>query len=140
MNPFSAVSEMGALGALIFGRLFDKIGLAVVVAVFLLASFFAPLVFLGTGWIALAGMALWGIGMGAQGSLLNALISGVVHARKRSTAFGVFDTGFGIAWFLGSWMMGVLYQRSIVAVIIFSVGIQLVALPIFLFAKKSVQR
>src|SRR2546421_260671 len=137
---YAVAMAMGALGALIFGRLFDKIGLAVVVAVFFLASLFAPLVFLGTGWVALLGMALWGIGMGAQGSLLNALVSGVVHARKRSTAFGVFDTGFGIAWFLGSWLMGVLYQRSIVAVIIFSVGIQLVALPIFLFAKKSVQR
>ena len=137
---YAVAMAMGALGALIFGKLFDKIGLAVVVAVFFLSSFFAPLVFLGTGWIALAGMALWGIGVGAQGSLLNALISGVVRARKRSTAFGIFDTGFGIAWFLGSWLMGVLYQRSIVAVIIFSVAIQLVAPPIFLFAKKSEQR
>jgi predicted MFS family arabinose efflux permease len=136
---YAVAMAMGAIGALIFGKLFDKIGLAVIVAVFFFSSFFAPLVFLGTGRVALLGMALWGIGMGAQGSLLNALISGVVHARKRSTAFGVFDTGFGIAWFLGSWLMGVLYQHSILAVVIFSVAIQLVALPIFLVGKKSEQ-
>ena len=134
---YAVAMAMGALGALVFGKLFDKIGIAVVLAVFFLSSFFPPLVFLGTGSVALLGMALWGIGMGAQGSLLNALISGVVHARKRSTAFGVFDTGFGIAWFLGSWLMGALYQRSIFAVIVFSVVIQLLALPIFLFTKKS---
>jgi hypothetical protein len=132
---YAVAMAMGALGALIFGRLFDKIGLAVILTVFFVSSFFAPLVFLGTGWIALFGMALWGIGMGAQGSLLNALISGVIHPSKRSTAFGVFDTGFGIAWFLGSWLMGVLYQRSIAAVIIFSIAIQLLALPVFLFAR-----
>jgi MFS family permease len=134
---YAVAMAMGAIGALIFGKLFDKIGLAVVLAVFLLSSFVAPLVFLGKGWIALVGMVLWGIGMSAQGSLLNALISGVIHARKRSTAFGVFDTGFGVAWFLGSWLMGVLYQKSILAVIIFSVAIQLLALPIFLFAKRA---
>lgn len=134
---YAVAMAMGAIGALVFGKLFDKIGLAVVLAVFFLSSFFAPLVFLGSGWMALLGMALWGIGMGAQGSLLNALISGVIHAGKRSTAFGLFDTGFGIAWFLGSWLMGLLYQSSILALIIFSVAMQLLALPIFLFAKRS---
>jgi predicted MFS family arabinose efflux permease len=134
---YAVAMAMGAIGALVFGKLFDKIGLAVVLGVFFLSSFFAPLVFLGTGWMALLGMALWGIGMGAQGSLLNALIAGVIRTKKRSTAFGVFDTGFGIAWFLGSWLMGLLYQRSIPAVIVFSVAIQLLALPIFLFAKRS---
>jgi predicted MFS family arabinose efflux permease len=130
----------GALGALIFGKLFDKLGLAVVLAVFFLSSFFAPLVFLGKAWIALLGMVLWGIGMSAQGSLLTSVIAGVIHASKRSTAFGVFDTGFGVAWFLGSWLMGVLYQKSIPALIVFSVLLQLVALPVFIFAKRNERR
>ncbi|TMP91719.1 MAG: MFS transporter, partial [Verrucomicrobia bacterium] len=133
---YAVAMATGAMGALVFGRLFDRLGLKVVLAVFFLSSFFAPLVFLGSSWTALIGMILWGIGMSAQGSLLNALIVGVIHASKRSTAFGVFDTGFGLAWFLGSWLMGVLYQKSIPAVIIFSVALQLLALPIFLFAKR----
>ena len=133
---YAIAMATGAMGALVFGKLFDKLGLAVVLAVFFLSSFFAPLVFLGSSWTALIGMILWGIGMSAQGSLLNSVIAGVIHASKRSTAFGVFDTGFGLAWFLGSWLMGVLYQKSIPAVIIFSVALQLLALPIFLFAKR----
>src|SRR5438876_1493693 len=133
---YAVAMATGAMGALVFGRLFDRLGLKVVLAVFFLSSFFAPLVFLGSSWTALIGMILWGIGMSAQGSLLNSVIAGVIHASKRSTAFGVFDTGFGLAWFLGSWLMGVLYQKSIPAVIIFSVALQLLALPIFLFAKR----
>ena len=75
--------------------------------------------------------------MGAQGSLINAVIAGVVPANKRSTAFGLFDTGFGVAWFAGSWLMGILYSKSIFALIAFSIALQLLSLPIFLFAKQK---
>jgi MFS family permease len=46
--------------------------------------------------------------MSAQGSLLQAMLTRVIPAGKRSTAFGLFDTGYGIAWFLGSAAMGLL--------------------------------
>jgi predicted MFS family arabinose efflux permease len=117
---YAVAMGVGAIGALIFGKLFDRIGIPILIAAFVLSAFFAPLVFLGKMWIAFGGMILWGIGMAAQESLLKSVIAGLVSAGKRGTAFGVFDTGFGIAWFLGSWLMGVLYQKSIAAVIIFS--------------------
>ena len=125
----------GALTNLLFGRLFDRVGFSIVILAFLLGALFAPFVFLGQFWLTLAGMVLWGIGMGAQNSLLKALLTGVLAAAKRSTGFGLFYTGYGIAWFLGSALMGFLYDRSILAVIIFSVVFQLLALPVFLWAK-----
>lgn len=79
-------------------------------------------------------MVLWGIGMGAQVSLLKAVLANVVPAEKRSTAFGVFDTGFGIAWFLGSAAMGLLYDKSILVLVLFSVVLQIAALPVLFFA------
>jgi hypothetical protein len=133
---YAVAMGVGAIGALVFGRLFDKIGVPVLVAAFALSAFFAPLVFLGKMWIALWGMILWGIGMGAQESLLKSVIAGLVSANKRGTAFGLFDTGFGIAWFTGSWLMGLLYGKSLTAVIVFSVVLQLLSLPIFLYAKR----
>jgi MFS family permease len=81
-------------------------------------------------------MVLWGIGLGAQDSLLKAVLATVAPKERRSTGFGVFDTGFGIAWFLGSASMGFLYEVSIPALIAFSVVFQLAALPIFLIARK----
>lgn len=138
MTPvlYAVAMAVGALGALIFGRLYDRLGLPVVLAAFLVSAFFAPLVFLGGSELAWFGVVLWGIGMGAQESLLKPLIAGLTSADKRGTAFGVFDAGFGVAWFLGSALMGFLYTKSIVALTIFSVVLQLVSLPIFILAKK----
>ncbi len=85
--------------------------------------------------MALAGVILWGIGMGAQDSSLKAVLAGIVPPEKRSTAFGVFDTGFGVAWFLGSAAMGLLYDRSILALVLFSSVLQLAALPVLFLAK-----
>jgi predicted MFS family arabinose efflux permease len=124
-----------ACASLIFGRLLDKIGIPVVVIAFFLGAFFAPCIFLGGFTLALVGMILWGIGMGAQDSLLKATLAGVIPPDKRSTAFGVFDTVFGVAWFAGSAGMGWLYDKSIAALIVFSVLLQLAALPFFVFAK-----
>ena len=87
--------------------------------------------------MALAGVILWGVGMGAQDSSLKAVLAGIVPPEKRSTAFGVFDTGFGVAWFLGSAAMGLLYDISIPAVVFFSTVLQLCALPVLYFAKQQ---
>ncbi len=77
--------------------------------------------------------------MGAQDSCLKAVLSHVVPSEKRSTGFGIFDTGFGVAWFAGSAIMGLLYGRSIPALVAFSVILQLLALPIFVLAKRQNQ-
>jgi len=98
------------------------------------AALFAPLVFLGGSGAALLGMILWGIGMALTESVLLSLVAGVVEPAKRATAFGLFDTGFGVAWFAGSALMGVLYQISIAGLVIFSVLVQLMALVFFTIA------
>lgn len=134
---YSAAMVTGAFGALLFGKLLDKFGLPIVLLAFLLAALFAPCVFLGGFALALIGMILWGLGMGAQDSLLKAVLVDVIPTDKRSTAFGVFDTVFGLAWFAGSAAMGLLYDKSIPAVVIFSVAMQLAALPFFVWAKNS---
>ena len=84
-------------------------------------------------------MALWGIGMGAQNSLLKAILTELMPVTKRSTGFGLFYTGYGIAWFLGSAAMGFLYDRSIITLIIFSMALQLIALPVLLWGKTQLR-
>jgi MFS family permease len=120
-----------AITNLIFGRLFDRVGFPVAFSAFLFGAMFAPLVFLGQFWLILTGMVLWGIGMGAQSTMLRAMLSEVISPSRRSTGFGLFYTFFGVGWFLGSALMGFLYEKSIGALIVFSVVSQLMALPIF---------
>ncbi|HEY1662775.1 MAG TPA: MFS transporter [Verrucomicrobiae bacterium] len=132
---YSAAMVTAAVAALVFGKLLDKFGLPVLLCAFSLGALFAPCVFFGGFPLALTGMILWGVGMGAQDSLLKATLSQVIPREKRSTAFGIFDTAFGIAWFAGSATMGLLYDRSILAVVIFSVVLQLAALPFFILTR-----
>jgi MFS family permease len=80
-------------------------------------------------------MAFWGVGMGAQESVLKAAIAGMVPKNKRATAYGIFSTGYGLSWFLGSAFMGILYDRSITALVIFSGTTQLLAIPCFVWVK-----
>jgi MFS family permease len=129
---YALAMGVDALGALALGRLFDRRGLALLVAVPFLSAFFAPLVFLGGRGAALAGMALWGLGMGAQGSIMRAALAEMVPARRRASAYGLFQTVFGLFWFLGSALMGLLYETSLEALVTFSVAAQLLALPFFL--------
>ena len=134
---YATAMAMGAIGGLVLGKLFDKFGMLMLFVGFFVSALAAPLLFLGNSSLALAGMLLWGIGMGAQGALLNAIIAELVPTDKRSTAFGFFDAAFGIAWFIGSWLMGILYDKSILAVVILSVALQLLSLPIFLLVNRA---
>ena len=134
---YAIAMASSALASIPLGRLFDGFGANISVFAFLISAAAAPFVFLGTFVFAIIGMIFWGIGMSAQGSLLQAMLTGVIAPQKRSTAFGLFDTGYGIAWFLGSAAMGLLYEKSIVAVALFSVILQLAALPILLIANKT---
>ncbi|MDH7577852.1 MAG: MFS transporter [Bacillota bacterium] len=127
-----------AVAALIFGRLFDRLGVNTLIISSLLSSLFAPLVFLG-GWrLAFAGMVVWGIGMAAQESVLRAAISEMVPSNRRGSAYGIFNTGYGLFWFLGSSLMGILYDRSVLALVIFSIAVQLAAVPVLLVTKKQI--
>jgi MFS family permease len=133
---YAVAMGVDALSALFFGRLFDRVGLSILIVVSLISSLFAPLVFLGGFYTALVGMALWGVGMGAQESIMRAAIAEMVPMNKRSTAYGIFNAGFGLFWFLGSALMGVLYDVSVPSLVIFSVAMQLASLPFFFLVRK----
>lgn len=141
MIPVLYAFAMGidAIAALIFGRLFDRIGINSLIISSILSALFPPLVFLGGSGLAVAGMAVWGIGMAAQESVLRATISEMVPANKRGTAYGIFNTGYGLFWFLGSALMGFLYDRSIPTLVIFSVVVQLAAVPVLITTRKQLR-
>lgn len=133
---YAVAMATGAIAAPIFGKLLDRLGTPVLLIAFGIPALFAPVVFTSRGNLELLGMVLWGMGMGAQDSCLKASLAHVIPQNKRSTAFGTFDTGFGIAWFAGSAIMGLLYGRSIPALVLFSVVLQLLALPLFAVSNK----
>jgi MFS family permease len=129
---YSVAMGIDALSALFFGRMYDKNGMTAIIYSSSLALFFAPLVFLANSPVAaIVGVLLWGIGMGAQESILKSAVTTIVTKERRGTAFGIFNAGFGACWFLGSWLMGILYDKSLLALVILSMISQLASLPFF---------
>ncbi len=129
---YAVAMGVEAVTALLFGKLFDRLGMPALIAGVLLSAASSPLVFFGSFWVALAGMALWGAGMGAQQSLLRAKIADLVPAERRGAAYGIFNTAYGILWFAGSSTIGILYGRSLVSAVAFAVLAQLAAIPLLL--------
>ena len=83
-------------------------------------------------------MVLWGIGMGAQESNLRAAIAKMIPIDRRGTAYGMFNAGVGLAWFVGSAVMGILYDTSVSALVCFSVLLQLYAIPLLWLVSRGV--
>lgn len=129
----------GAVTSLLFGWFYDRYGYVVLIFVILLSSPFAPLVFLGGFAISLLGMILWGFGMGAQRVLLRAVVGDMVAKQVRGSAYGILDTGYGISWFVGSAIIGILYDISIPWLIGFSIVTQLSAIPFVYFVQKRLK-
>ena len=134
---YAVAMGVDAAAALILGRLFDRLGMPVIMAVSILSALFAPLVFLGGFNLALVGMVLWGIGMGAQESIIKAALAEMVPKERRATGYGLFHAGFGLFWFLGSALMGFLYDISLGSLIAFSVLAQLGAIPLFFLVSRN---
>lgn len=130
---YSVAMAVSGTGSLVLGRLFDRYGFVVLVALTIASALFAPLVFLGGFWLALAGAAIWGLGMGVHESIIPAAVSPMVSPRRRASAFGTFTAGYGIFWFLGSAIIGILYDFSVPSVIAFCMMTQLAAVPVFIW-------
>ena len=125
------------LGSLVFGKLFDHKGLGILIPLTLITVPFVPLVFLGGFYAVLVGCALWGMGMGVHESIVAAAVSKMVPLQRRASAYGIFSTAYGISWFLGSAVIGFLYDRSLPALIAFSVGAELAAIPFFFIVARK---
>lgn len=133
---FSIAMAADGIAALIFGRLYDKKGLSVLLFSTAISSLFVLFVFVDNFYAVLIGMILWGIGLGAQESIMRAFVGQLVDMDKRGTAYGLMNMWFGISWFLGSALLGYMYDTSLVAMIVFSLGIQLASLPLYLMILK----
>ena len=141
MIPVFYAVAMGVdgVGALLFGRLFDRFGIIILAPLTALSALFAPLVFLGGFWAALVGIALWGLGMGVHESIIPAAVALMVPAQRRASAYGLFTAGYGLFWFLGSALIGVLYGVSLPLLIAFCLIAEFAAVPLFFLARRQMQ-
>ena len=128
---YAGAMLIDAVAALVFGWMYDKYGMKVLIFSNLLSAFFALFIFTYHSLaLIIVGVILWGIGMGAQETILKSAVASLVSKESRSTGFGIFETSFGICWFIGSWILGILYDESISLMVLVSVVSQLLSIPL----------
>jgi MFS family permease len=138
---YAGAMLVDAAAALVFGLLYDKKGVRALMLSTALSAPFALLIFGFQSNLALIfGIALWGIGMGAQESILKAAVAGIVPKASRATGYGIFECVFGVFWFLGSWLLGALYDWNLRAMIAVSFGAQLLAIPLYSLSAKAAKK
>jgi MFS-type transporter involved in bile tolerance (Atg22 family) len=139
--PLLYAGAMGVTGltALVFGRLFDRYGIQIIVLGILVSLLALPFGFLGGPTGVYVSVACWATGLGAQDATLRSGISQVVLMNKRGTAFGAFNAAYGVLWFAGSVTMGVLYDYSLIALVIFGIVAQLAAAVLFVWLRRPLE-
>lgn len=129
---YAIAMASNGLAALFLGRWYDEKGISILVYVALATALMAPFAFSTSFNLIIVGVILWGIGMGALDSVIKAFVAELVPAEARGEAYGLFNMCFGIAWFLGSALMGIVYNYSLIGTILISMLSILISIP-FLF-------
>ena len=136
---YAGAMLVDAVAALIFGHIYDKKGVRALVISTIISAPFSLFIFGFKSEAAiLFGLVLWGIGMGAQESILKAAVTSMVPKKNRATGYGIFECSFGIFWFLGSWLLGVIYSKSLPLMIGLSIFAQVLAIPFYLRASREI--
>jgi MFS family permease len=85
---YAIAMATSGFGSLVFGKLFDRKGIVILLPLTLISVCFVPLVFLGGFWLSLIGCALWGLGMGVHESIIPAAVAKMVPLERRASAYG----------------------------------------------------
>lgn len=126
---YALAMGVDALAALAMGFLFDRVGLralSLAVAAGVLGPALAILG--GDEFLVGLGVALWGVAMGGHESILRASVGKMVPEGLKGSAYGVFNFVFGLSWFAGSVLLGLLYSFSPMTSLSFSAACHLGAL------------
>ncbi|WP_416904173.1 MFS transporter [Micromonospora echinospora] len=125
---YAAAMAAAAMAALVSGHLYDRWHARVLFALPLLGAAVPALALSGSLVAVVAGALLWGAAVGVQDSTVKALVADLVPAARRATAYGVFAAVQGGAALAGGGLVGVLYARSLPALIVVLGATQLLAL------------
>jgi MFS family permease len=121
---------VSGVASLYLGKLYDRYGMKVIFFTSMLSALFVPFVFSSNSAAILFGMVLWGVGWGSQGSILRAAVSRWVSTERRATAYGILNFSLGVFSFLNGAIIGLLIDRSLIGMILFSLIAQFLALPL----------
>ncbi len=125
---YALAMGVDAIAALIIGKMYDKLGMKVLLTIPVLTIFIPVLTFSLSHKLIIAGVVIWGIVMAIHETIMRAAIADLAPIQNRGFAYGVFNTAYGAAFFVGSTVMGFLYERSVISLVYFATAIIFVSL------------
>lgn len=133
---YAGAMLVDAAAAFVFGIWYDKKGMQALIVSGLIAAPFVFFLFAVHSVPSLiVALVLWGIGMGAQESILKAVVASIIPKSMRATGYGIFEFFFGISFFFGSWLLGALYDNNMWVMVAVSFTAQLLAIPFYFLAR-----
>lgn len=107
---FAVAMGIDALTAVVLGFAYDRFKMKVFWLIILVSAL--PAIFAVKGNAVLLSIAIlaYGIGMGAQESIYRSAVADLSPLEMRATAYGVFNTIYGLAWLVGGFTMGLMYD------------------------------
>lgn len=129
---YAVAMGCAAIGALISGGLYDRIGLRGLIALPVFGAVVPFLSFATSAALVWTGAALWGLVLGAHESTMRAAVADLVPRERRGVGYGTFTAVYGLAWLAGAALIGASYDASIDTAIAFVVAVQAAAFVAFL--------
>jgi MFS family permease len=135
-----------AIIALIIGKLYDRLktrwknkkaGLLTLIIIPLLSLFIPFFAFSMNYAFILISVIMWGVVMGSHETIMRSAIADITPLKKRGTGYGIFTTSYGLALFIGSVLVGVLYDYSLPLLIVIIMVIEIIAIPFFFIMWKT---
>lgn len=132
------IQAVDAVSAPISGHLYDKMSLKVLIVPFLLSIVPSILTLIGTLEMILLAAIFFGIVLGMQESIYRAAVSDLTPLGRRSTAYGIFNTGYGLGFLVSGFIFGIFIDYYMVNIaIIYSIIMQIAAIIILTASLKT---
>lgn len=136
---YALAMGVDAVAALAVGKIYDRIGL-ISLAIVPLLTIIVPFVgFSSQLWLIILSVVVWGIVMAIHETIMRAAIADIAQINKRGTGYGIFNTLYGAAWFVGGSLMGWLYQTTFIALPLLVLAFEAVAFGFFVMLRKEVR-
>lgn len=132
---YAVAMAVDAIIALLIGVMYDKKGMSLLITAPLLTLPIPLLAFFGSHEVIIVMAVLWGAVMGIHETIMRAVIADLTFIQNRGLAYGIFNTLYGIAWFMGSTVMGFLYDVSISYIFSFVILVESIAVIYFISFK-----
>jgi len=146
---YAIAMGIDGVAALSIGKLYDgaknrsnnhKAGLNLLITIPLITLLMSLFAFSKNHIFVIIGVLCWGVVMGIHETIMRSAIADITSLNKRGTGYGIFNATYGLAFFLGSVLLGFLYDRSLAFFIAAIIFIECLALVAFFYMRREISK